>query len=502
MSYEYKTQSDLPELSPRENAVALAHRQARQARDRRHSPSNNSPSNNSHQQPHHQHNNNNNNNNQPVLSRHSSLDQYERLKTLGKGSFGRVDKVRDRSNGEVFALKTIRYQGGDQEERKTAFEEARLLKNLMHPSIVRFHEAFETSHREKMCIVMELCHGTLVQAQEHAIAQQSHFTERRILSWLFQVVLALEYLHGKKLLHRDIKPANIFLSSHGHAVKLGDFGLVRVLDQTFDMAKTRCGTPLYNCSPEICESRPYNSATDIWGLGVVMYELLQLRLPFTGKDKNNDRKPVHVVQLLRSVVNDEPDPLPTRYSSALRKLIITHFLNKDHTRRPTGTDILKIRFIQSHMTLFLQKPHPSVPQELLNEINDSLKRWANRGEGGSGGGGGGSGLSDGGVSNGRGEREHSQPPRDRGRVQDYQHHRDQHQDSNDQYRRRKSRSPARKPVSNSPNWKPTSASNVPSESPNFIPTGLMDVANADGQEEPGFDTLRQLSEEFEDAMRR
>ena len=298
--YEYKTQSN---LSPRDAAVAAAHRHARHTADQR------------------------------VLSR-SSLDQYERLKTLGKGSFGRVDKVRDRSDGKMYALKTIKYQFGADDDRRQAFEEARLLKNLAHPSIVRFHEAFETTHREKMCIVMELCHGTLVQAQEHAKAQDSHFTERRILSWLFQVGMGLEYLHGQKLLHRDIKPANIFLSSHGHAVKLGDFGLVRVLDQTFDMAKTRCGTPLYNCSPEICESRPYNAATDMWGLGVVMYELLQLRLPFTGKDKRDSNRPVQVVQLLRSVVNDQPDPLPKRYSSGLARLIVDHLLAKDHILAP------------------------------------------------------------------------------------------------------------------------------------------------------------------------
>ena len=181
--YEYKTQSDLPQLSPREQAVAAAHKNARQ---RRTTPAK--------QQQKQQ---------ERVLSQ-SSLDSYERIKTLGKGSFGRVDKVRDLSTGNMYALKTIKYQFGADDDRKTAFEEARLLKNLSHPSIVRFHEAFETTHREKMCIVMELCHGTLVQAQEHAKAQDSHFTERRILSWLFQVGMGLEYLHSQKLLHRDM----------------------------------------------------------------------------------------------------------------------------------------------------------------------------------------------------------------------------------------------------------------------------------------------------------
>ena len=248
---------------------------------------------------------------------------------LGRGSFGSVEKVRDRDDGKLYALKTIVYQVGDRKERLQALEEARLLRNLSHPCVVRFHEAFETSDRESMCIVMELCFGTLVQASQHAIKQNSHFTERRVLSWLFQMSMALEFLHEQNMLHRDIKPANAFLSSHGHAVKLGDFGLVRALEGTLDMANTRCGTPLYNCSPEICESRPYNSATDMWGLGVVVYELLQLRLPFTGKRGGK----MNMMQLLNSVVKDEPDPLPSRYSRKLTRLVERHLLCKDHRRR-------------------------------------------------------------------------------------------------------------------------------------------------------------------------
>ena len=494
--YEYKTQSDLPQLSPRDQAVAAAHRQALQYRKQR--------------QKHEERRKTSPQpklkraNNKTVLSRSSSLDQYERLKTLGKGSFGRVDKVRNISNGKIYALKTIRYQFGELEERRQAFEEAKLLKKLSHPSIVRFHEAFETSHHEKMCIVMELCQGTLVQAQEHAIAQNSHFNERRILSWLFQVVLALEYLHGQKLLHRDIKPANIFLSSHGYTVKLGDFGLVRALEQTFDMAKTRCGTPLYNCSPEICESRPYNSATDMWGLGVVMYELLQLRLPFTGQDKNDKNKPVHVVQLLRSVVNDQPDPLPTRYSSGLRKLIIKHLLNKDHRNRPTCSDILNIQFIKSHMELFFESPHPSVPQDLLDVIDIKLAQIGGRRDGGSGdtgGSGGTSGTSGGsggnGGSGGRGRREKGgQRDKDRDRNRDT---------GGSNNHRKKSRSPARKPPSSSPDYIPDSGKNdrrrqqryPSSESPNYVPTSLMEVANDEVE-----DSLRQLSNEFDQVMKR
>ena len=183
--YGFKSESQ----SPRDAAVAAAHQVG--ARRRREETRKISPSQQRSQQ--------GGAAAAPVLSRHSSLEQYERLQTLGKGSFGRVDKVRDRADGATYALKTIAYQYGEDEERRTALEEAKLLKRLVHPSIVRFHDAFETANHEKMCIVMELCQGTLVQAQEHAKQQDSHFTERRILSWLFQIGLALEYLHNQKL---------------------------------------------------------------------------------------------------------------------------------------------------------------------------------------------------------------------------------------------------------------------------------------------------------------
>ena len=283
------------------------------------------------------------------------------------------------------------------------------------------------------------------------------------------------------------KPANIFLSCKGHAVKLGDFGLVRVLDQTFDMAKTRCGTPLYNCSPEICESRPYNAATDMWGLGVVMYELLQLSLPFTGKVGSK----VTVVQLLRSVVNDEPDPLPDRYSSGLTRLILRHLLAKDHRKRPTSYELLKVPFVKQHMKLFLDKPHPSVPQELLDSIYETLQRMGKSGNSpkgnGGGGGGGGGGSSD--RRNRRSPRENSS---DRARRQQ----REKGGDGRSNGNRRNA------PPTSSPDFVPNNRRTSPtSASPNFVPTSLMDVVRQEERDGSVDDSLRQLSNEFENAMK-
>lgn len=95
------------------------------------------------------------------------------------------------------------------------------------------------------------------------------FPEHQIVMWLVQMALAMNYVHDKKILHRDLKTQNIFLTSKGD-IKIGDFGIARVLQHTYDCANTAIGTPYY-LSPEICQEKPYNQKSDIWSLGCIFY---------------------------------------------------------------------------------------------------------------------------------------------------------------------------------------------------------------------------------------
>lgn len=108
------------------------------------------------------------------------------------------------------------------------------------------------------------------------------FTEEEILNWFIQICIALEYIHGRKILHRDVKSQNIFLTNN-NTVKLGDFGISKLLESTNEAAMTVVGTPYY-MSPEVCENKPYTFKSDVWALGCVLYELCTLQHAFSASN--------------------------------------------------------------------------------------------------------------------------------------------------------------------------------------------------------------------------
>lgn len=108
-----------------------------------------------------------------------------------------------------------------------------------------------------------------------------YWSEDHVLNWFTQICLALKHVHDRKILHRDLKSQNIFLTKN-NMIKLGDFGIARVLSETKSKAKTVVGTPYY-LSPEIIQSKPYSFKSDIWSLGVLLYEMCALQPPFNAQ---------------------------------------------------------------------------------------------------------------------------------------------------------------------------------------------------------------------------
>ena len=145
---------------------------------------------------------------------------------------------------------------------------------------VRYRDSFLDAGL--LCIVMDFCEGGDL---HHMLgAQQGRLLpEGQVLDYFVQLCLAMKHVHDRKVLHRDIKSQNIFLTQNKRVLKLGDFGIARVLNSTVELAKTACGTPYY-MSPEICDNRPYNDKSDVWSMGCLLFELSSLRCPFDARD--------------------------------------------------------------------------------------------------------------------------------------------------------------------------------------------------------------------------
>ncbi|CAE8709746.1 unnamed protein product [Polarella glacialis] len=154
------------------------------------------------------------------------------------------------------------------------------------------------------------------------------FTTDDSLAILAQVLQALQHMHAKRVLHRDIKAQNIFLTASG-LVKLGDFGVSKVLEQTAGAAQTVIGTPSY-FAPEVCESKPYGSKADIWSLGVVLYELLSLKQPFQAHN---------IAALVIRIITQEPPPLPETCGQHVQELV-SCTLRKLPEERPAASELL------------------------------------------------------------------------------------------------------------------------------------------------------------------
>ena len=134
--------------------------------------------------------------------------------------------------------------------------------------------------------------------------------ESKILNLFTQMAIAIQHVHSKKILHRDLKAGNVFLTKQG-IVKIGDFGIARQLDQTAAYAETVVGTPYY-LSPEIVQAQAYNYKTDLWSLGVILYEMCALHPPFQG---------TNIAALAIQIVTGKYTPLPRGFSAEMSNLI-------------------------------------------------------------------------------------------------------------------------------------------------------------------------------------
>ena len=267
--------------------------------------------------------------------------RYRVEESIGEGGMGKVLRVRHVRLGKSFALKLMRASfSGDTRARSLFYREARLASSLAHPNIVSVVD-FGEDTRLGAFMVMELLEGEPLGAR---LKKEKRFSTKLTLEVVMQIAEALHYIHGKQIVHCDIKPENILLCKvpgtdrRRMQVKLLDFGLARIDTGAGPKSKYVDGTPEYMAPERICGLSPQPSM-DIYGLGVLMYELLTGRLPYTGE----------VMDVMKAHVQNPLPPLG-KHAKGLDERA-EHFVNKALEKNPEHRHKDMAAFIYEARTL-------------------------------------------------------------------------------------------------------------------------------------------------------
>lgn len=236
----------------------------------------------------------------------STLEDYDRIRTLGTGSFGRVMLVQNQSNKAFFAMKILDKQKVVKlKQVEHTLNEKRILTSINHPFLVSLHDSFKDN--SNLYMVLEFVGGGEMFSHLRRVGR---FTEPHCKFYASQIVMAFEYLHHLDLIYRDLKPENILIDPQGY-VKVTDFGFAkRVKGRTW----TLCGTPEY-LAPEIILSKGYNKAVDWWALGVLIYEMAAGYPPFFAD------QPIQIYEKIVSGKVRFPSHMSAEIKDLLRSLL-------------------------------------------------------------------------------------------------------------------------------------------------------------------------------------
>jgi len=244
-----------------------------------------------------------------------NYNSFEILELIGGGSFGKVFKAKLKGTDKIFAMKVL--NKGYLIKKKLlryAITECNVLKQSNCPFILKLHYSFQTP--ENLYMILDYCPIGDLSYQ----IQINLFEEDEAKFYIAELILAIEYLHQHDIIYRDLKPENILIDSDGH-VKLADFGLAKENVSTNVPNKTFCGSPQY-LSPEMLSKEGTTKASDIYGIGAILFELISGAPPFFSQDENMMYKNISENKLL----------FPEFFSDELKDLL-RKMLNKNPKNR-------------------------------------------------------------------------------------------------------------------------------------------------------------------------
>ena len=293
------------------------------------------------------------------------LKDYDKLKTVGLGSYGRVRLCKQKKTGNVYVMKILKKNDIiKQKQVDHVYSEFNILSGLKHPFIVQLL-GYNFEDPKYIYFIMEYIQGgelfSLLRSKGSFPVSQAKF-------YIAHIITIFEYLHSKNIVYRDLKPENILINKNGY-LKLTDFGFAKILEN--EKTYTLCGTPEY-LAPEIILNKGHGKAVDWWTLGILLYEML------VGIDPFSDDDPMKTYQkILKGKIN-----FPKTINKDAKSLI-KHLLTQDTTKRfgclKNGVkDILNHRFFEGFdwkNFVYLSMPAPYKPEIKSDDDTSNFEKY-------------------------------------------------------------------------------------------------------------------------------
>nr|GMC79175.1 serine/threonine-protein kinase AtPK2/AtPK19-like [Ipomoea batatas] len=261
-----------------------------------------------------------------MTDRAIGLEDFEVMKVVGQGAFGKVFQVKKKGTSEIYAMKVMRKDKIMEKNHAEYMKAERdILTKMDHPFVVQLRYSFQTKYR--LYLVLDFINGGHLFFQ---LYRQGLFREDLARIYTAEIVSAVSHLHGNGIMHRDLKPENILLDEDGHAM-LTDFGLAKEFEKD-TRSNSMCGTVEY-MAPEIILGKGHDKAADWWSVGILLFEMLTGKPPFIGNREKVQQK-----------IIKEKLKLPSFLTSEAHSLL-KGLLSKDPSKRlgsgPKGGDEIK-----------------------------------------------------------------------------------------------------------------------------------------------------------------
>jgi len=257
-------------------------------------------------------------------------NRYEIINKIGEGGMARVYKAKDNLLNRYVAIKVLKSELNDDLDFVNKFDkEAKAAASLSHPNIVNVYDVGEDG--EIKYIVMELLEGTTL--KDIILSNPEYLDNNEIIDIAYQIASALEHAHENNIIHRDIKPENIIIDSN-NSVKVADFGIARAVTTSTIVNTKRVLGSVHYSSPEQARGGVVDKRTDIYSLGILVYELATKRLPFDGDSEIS----IALQHIKGQVLN--PSEINKDLSSGVEKIILKAIRKNPEERYSTASELL------------------------------------------------------------------------------------------------------------------------------------------------------------------